>query len=1811
MRQADQKQHWYFHEQAEFIPTQVEDVLFSALFDAPEEWHERLVAAGFMQTGEAWVLAGLVSDHVARYISPDIERREVPDSFFLPPEPEPEETRLLVPPVVIAELEVFRRGDPRGLQFELGEQTGGTYGRADVQAVVDRALEGFVDDETLVVFEMAYLRLDEDVAQQPDVLGFSGQLNLERVVGYNWQLAVGDKLAEKGQYVTVGEDSGRLSQPFHSRDAGAWLLKEPIIWVQDIYATPNYVWVEAGPLRDALGLPREDARLHESPEPAVEPAVEAAEPVVDLFNFWELDEGEPEAAEPEPEPIVEPAVEESTAEATEVATPEADSGPAVEADEAFIAIEQDAGPSHEFDIERDTKLSAQDYSSLPGMSLTGEEFSAAALVEAMDIAKADYGAVDPGWISCYLVDGGVFMENRGELNQLGTAYKGVVDITERCPKLAEISQSFNRVFGSDFSSLVNMGLRIDLSDNNVIRPKTVAYPYLANGAGAFDISQARFGLQRAVERAFEHGAVDSVEGALQLHLSGRFDTPMKGGTIKQSWYRSEQTLGSFCAEVMGWVEASKERSKAVMIEQARAAGLEPDSNYLDTARIRLIRGFTSGPIDNFTRLPGEDLKPDLPAKWTASELAELQHLAFALVERINGPGAYTVIQPGFEYITGSDTSIEGLIPNSIQLLHYRDTHFVRLEEGEQALLDAVNDTSTRNVPNLYSTRLEGKSVTESKEAFRQVGLPWVHRDGSFGQGKLYHDATSTLCEPGQLDRLFGYLQKVKLYKSKLELTRDYGSDHFGYIAEQHQAIREHAEAGTLTQADTTAYFDPESRAYQLLGTICTSLYAEDVSAASAQFDKLLYSDSTKDEVCNWGRNIVMDAIGPRIQKQDDTGEFYKRVLSRFSDQGYMTKILAAPNRPTTGADVAIIAFTAGRNLRWTSRSLSTTTEPHTGGNYEILQNQRGIIIDNEHQKTSGRRRSQLIVLDKLHYIKPELASALNERGLIDYIRAAGAAPSQSLREAAPEAQLSGHQDIGVVSGLAIKDLRVMTLDDKNTSFRAMTKLQREKVVKKETFIPRPSMRAYQAAGATPAIAAFVDKIWRQLPSKPESLMIHEIENYGKLMTGFSKVFEVAEKSLTNLAVTASEMDMDPIYAAIMQERNITELTQNEKDSVKDLVLFTQFTTGWLDAVEEHAYPAWVAVAKDNNDRGQRNWAEKQRLAENRRSTWAVRKTYDRASDSLQYDGYGPLAGLAFRQEAAEIGIDNFNDLMAQSVMKLFLEGTRYKIGSRVIALPTVEWTDLITERSGQSKSADKKGALVNNHKRVGEDYLKGRDVDGEDFIRTFGFSGVEYGNWVSQAERQEHLNLAYVSMLDMAKVLKIPPMALSLGGQLGLCFGSRGRGGKNAPLAHFEPSNMAINLTRMRGDGSLAHEYFHAIANFYGRLDTNRPLSDFSSRLGEPMKGRQWQPVPFDEAGAANPRIDPELQRAFYDLMVAIIRSPSDDAQANDITKFTELSPMLRFANLEDAERIAKGRDAYWGQAAELYARAMEHVVARKLSSTGEQNDYLVAARKTGEMEPAAEGVGNFFPTQVEYEKILPFADAWFDSLKTKMQAVNHPFLGAIEMPVLYSRNRVAMPLTPNELVPFVQHEFNRMFGKQQPKVAFVNGLDAAGSYHPAMNLVLLAASGADQGVVYHEGWHVARHTMLDQSQSDLVDRVFSDPAVAQWVTQQMEANGYSPEAISEAWSKPQELQAYAFELWATDRIDFSELETIYGEVKSGVEHAVALTRLLDVQQVSQLYESLRDGELARARNQAQQQVEQAVAPAEPVAARASFGMSL
>ena len=266
---------------------------------------------------------------------------------------------------------------------------------------------------------------------------------------------------------------------------------------------------------------------------------------------------------------------------------------------------------------------------------------------------------------------------------------------------------------------------------------------------------------------------------------------------------------------------------------------------------------------------------------------------------------------------------------------------------------------------------------------------------------------------------------------------------------------------------------------------------------------------------------------------------------------------------------------------------------------------------------------------------------------------------------------------------------------------------------------------------------------------------------------------------------------------------------------------------------------------------------------------------------------------------------------------------------------------------------------TNNAPRVGVDHRNGQDVTPEMFGETFGFKGVRFGESMPNAERIAHLNQTYDALMDMAGVLGIPAKALSLNGELNIAFGALGTGGKNPAAAHYESETIVVNLTRKNGPGSLAHEWFHGVDNYFSRARGKK--SAFTTEaLDVKLAG---QGAEYFASGMRK-----EMIAAFGALVNAI-----------------NTSEIVARSRALDSRRSKP----YWSTKPEMAARTFESYVIAKLQDQGASNDYLanIVSKEYWDAEEALgmQDAGTYpYPTAAE----MPAVRAAFDNFFNVIEAV-------------------------------------------------------------------------------------------------------------------------------------------------------------------------------------------------------------------------------
>ena len=319
-----------------------------------------------------------------------------------------------------------------------------------------------------------------------------------------------------------------------------------------------------------------------------------------------------------------------------------------------------------------------------------------------------------------------------------------------------------------------------------------------------------------------------------------------------------------------------------------------------------------------------------------------------------------------------------------------------------------------------------------------------------------------------------------------------------------------------------------------------------------------------------------------------------------------------------------------------------------------------------------------------------------------------------------------------------------------------------------------------------------------------------------------------------------------------------------------------------------------------------------------------------------------------------------------------------------------------------------------NRPRLGEDWRGGQDMTPEACGEVFPFRGVEFGNWVNQLERAACLNECADALNDLAGVIGIRPEAVSLGGSLAWAFGSRGVG---KALAHYEPARRVVNLTKKKGNGCVAHEWFHALDN-YMMIKAGKPslmaVSD-THAYGDAEKS------PIFEAAKA--------------LKNALLKSD-----------------MYTRSRRIDAFRSAP----YWATVTEMAARGFEAVVFYALQDAGLCNDYLVSIKEAtdytrSECYP--------YPTREEAAELAPLYRDFIEAAFTEAEReVIKPAAELPAPPALVTYD----PAQPIESAPFqVQDE--------APAVAASEPMDANNDPTPADGVQGAAYGSSEKSQISEE----------------------------------------------------------------------------------------------------------------------------------------------
>jgi len=229
----------------------------------------------------------------------------------------------------------------------------------------------------------------------------------------------------------------------------------------------------------------------------------------------------------------------------------------------------------------------------------------------------------------------------------------------------------------------------------------------------------------------------------------------------------------------------------------------------------------------------------------------------------------------------------------------------------------------------------------------------------------------------------------------------------------------------------------------------------------------------------------------------------------------------------------------------------------------------------------------------------------------------------------------------------------------------------------------------------------------------------------------------------------------------------------------------------------------------------------------------------------------------------------------------------------------------------------------------------------------FGINSFEYGNWLTQKDRYIYLSGAGLALYDLAKIIKVDPKKLGFKGRLNITFGSRGVPNS---LAHFEPANFLINITRHRegqsynssGGGSLGHEWGHALDFYAGNF-----LSKQFYRYATQNTNNGVRP-----SGVVG---------YYYDFMIELCGPQNKSYQFTEPTQY--ILKLQKWCSENMGEDLAK----YYLSNAEIFARSMESYLNYKCNVAGIKETFLKKYNSEYLTAP--------YPDHVTIKRLAPLMD--------------------------------------------------------------------------------------------------------------------------------------------------------------------------------------------------------------------------------------------
>jgi len=384
----------------------------------------------------------------------------------------------------------------------------------------------------------------------------------------------------------------------------------------------------------------------------------------------------------------------------------------------------------------------------------------------------------------------------------------------------------------------------------------------------------------------------------------------------------------------------------------------------------------------------------------------------------------------------------------------------------------------------------------------------------------------------------------------------------------------------------------------------------------------------------------------------------------------------------------------------------------------------------------------------------------------------------------------------------------------------------------------------------------------------------------------------------------------------------------------------------------------------------------------------------------------------FKQEVVSV----FSNSITSSTSSI----TEIKDGSNIpekykIRMDDWSWTD---EQKAERKGGDKDANAPKINTKIPLAYIKrtggikSPEVSVENIRKYFGFKNVIFGKALNDEFSRAHVRHFLGALTDLSEILNIDMAKVNSLGGLDINFATMGVGGH---MATYFPSVKAINLSKNRGDGSVAHEWFHYFDNMVAEKDQHggtysfitsvftsynesagvsnsaKALMDYINKGdgGFFKKVRYYAQSDIKYQGVYADTAEKAIEVAQKEYSGYRNGSMADGKSTVNFFGYIAYKFGLEYIDVDmhynsskyyyDSNHVAKSE--YWVRSQELAARAFEAYIQLKLEKAGRVNNYLVSYKdnwaKWGDKMP--------YPQGAELEKISVLFDALFESVKNSM----------------------------------------------------------------------------------------------------------------------------------------------------------------------------------------------------------------------------------